>query len=144
MAEERDYEIIDKRKVKPDETEASHGASAAEGQQSGQDAQACEAEQMSEEERQRLLKDVLAPDLHVLIMGMVERLADQAWMHMGIVANPATGVVAKDMARAKLAIDCAQALVDRVLPHIPEGVRRELRNLISNLQLNFVRRVVEP
>jgi len=142
--EDRPYEVIDKRKVKPDEADAASDASPTETQQPGPDAQAAEAGSMSEEERQRLLKEVLAPDLHVLIVGMVERLAEQAWMHMGFVANPATGSVEKDLTRAKLAIDCARALTDNVLPHIPEEDRRELRNLISNLQINFVRLMAQP
>lgn len=143
MAEDRPYEVIDKRKVKPEEAGSVSDATGAESQPSAAEAQGAGAEQMSEEERQRLLKEVLAPDIHVLIIGMVERLGELAWMHMGLVANPATGSVEKDLTRAKLAIDCAQALTDKVLPHIAEQDRRELRNLVSNLQINFVRQMAQ-
>lgn len=143
MTEDRPYEVINKRKVKPDEGSSASDAAGGESQPSAAEGQAAGAEEMSEEERQRLLKEVLAPDLHVLIIGMVERLGELAWMHMGLVANPATGSIEKDLTRAKLAIDCAQALTDRVIPHIAEEERRELRNLVSNLQINFVRQMAQ-
>jgi hypothetical protein len=143
MAEERPYEIIDKRKVKLDEeTEASDNQTSAQGTkaESPGSTEGQQGQGLSEEERKRLA-EILAPDLYKLITGVVQSLADQAWMHMGIVANPATGLIAKDMAKAKLAIDCAQFLADKVSPHLDEEERREIRTLIANLQINFVQRL---
>jgi hypothetical protein len=138
MPEERPYEVIDKRRVRDDEATASDASEAHESQQyTTRD----EMPPLSEEEQRRLAEEIIAPDLHVLIASMAVSLGDQAWRMMGLVANPATGAVERDMAKAKLAIDCVQFLVDKVSPHLEEPRRRELRTLVTNLQINFVQQV---
>lgn len=102
-------------------------ASAQEGGVSGQEA-----------EDFRIPPELLAPDLPVLIVSMIEMLATQAWWLMGLTRNPRTGKVEKEMPKAKLAIDCVQFLVDKVAPMVEEPVRRELRHRLSDLQINFV------
>jgi hypothetical protein len=57
---------------------------------------------------------------------------------MGLVADPASGQVRKDLAQARLSIDSVAGLVNALASGVEPAERRELENLVSNLRLNFV------
>jgi hypothetical protein len=82
------------------------------------------------------------PDVWMLLQYALQLFAQQAWMAMGLVANPATGQVEVDLAQARVAIDTVGDLVGRLegAPEsaLPANARRELRNVLNNLRLNFV------
>ncbi len=67
--------------------------------------------------------------------------SDIAWINLGIRANPATGETTPDFAQAKLAIDSIAALVPVVEGRLDPHEARDLRNLLSSLQLNYVQRI---
>jgi hypothetical protein len=50
----------------------------------------------------------------------------------------------KDMPQAKTAIDTVAFLVDQVEPRLSETDRRDLRNMLSNLRLNYVQQMQAP
>ncbi|HEY3283874.1 MAG TPA: DUF1844 domain-containing protein [Armatimonadota bacterium] len=161
MAEDS-YEVIDKRKVSTTPGEAGQPAEevsrpagdvpepAAEPTQSAGEAEVSSqpdeepaeppeaADKEAGEGNFQIPPELLAPDLPVLIVSMVQMLASQAWWLMGLTANPRTGRIEKEMPKAKLAIDCVQFMVDRVAPLLDETVRRELRHRLADLQINFV------
>lgn len=68
----------------------------------------------------------------------IDVLQQGAWISMGLVADPATGQIEKDMAGAKTAIDCVAFLVEKVEGDLDESIRRELRRIVSDLRINFV------
>jgi hypothetical protein len=76
-----------------------------------------------------------AEDIITMSIGLLQQ---QAWVHMGLVMNPATKAVAKDMEQAKLAIDAVVALINLIAPRLDEQAQRELRAVVSDLQVNFV------
>lgn len=125
---------------------ASETTEAAGGREEPRAQQQAGAEQPAEDEAGAygIPPQMLAPDLPVLIASMVEMLAAQAWWLMGLTTNPRTGRVEKEMAKAKLAIDCVQFLVDKVAPMLEEPVRRELRHRVADLQVNFVQQGQNP
>lgn len=68
-------------------------------------------------------------------------LASDAWARLGLIANPATGKVEKDLAQARVAIDCVSALigvVDTQESTLPDSLRSDLRRVLSDLKINFV------
>lgn len=76
-----------------------------------------------------------------LVTYVIGLLASDAWARMGLIANPATGKVEKDLVQARVAIDCAAALVGVVdIPEskLPESLRGDLRRVLSDLRINFV------
>jgi ABC-type Zn2+ transport system substrate-binding protein/surface adhesin len=79
-----------------------------------------------------------APDAYTTITWMIGLLASQAWLAMGLQINPSTGKIEKDLEQAKVCIDCAMSLSDRISAHLDEASRKELRGMISDLQVNFV------
>ena len=50
-----------------------------------------------------------------------------------------TDRVEKDLERAKTAIDCIAYLADTLEAHVKESEYASLKNLLANLQINYVR-----
>lgn len=65
---------------------------------------------------------------------------DLAWINLGIRANPASGETTADLPQARLAIDALAALVQLTEGRIDPHEVRDLHNLVSSLQLNYVQR----
>lgn len=82
--------------------------------------------------------EMLAPDLPMLLASMAAMLEEQAWRHLGLVANPVTHKVEKDLQKAKIAIDIVAYITSQVSPLVGDSQRRDLQNKVSTLQINFV------
>ena len=76
-----------------------------------------------------------APDL---VRWCVTLLATSAWQAMGLIPDPATHRVERNLDDARLAIDAAAALLDHLRPRLPDAEQREFETLLTNLRLNFV------
>lgn len=81
--------------------------------------------------------DVSLLDIYQLFEVFVVLLSQQAWRHIGLHVNPNTNKLEKDLVKAHDAIDSIIYLVDKMEPHIAEAERTHLRNLITDLQLNY-------
>jgi hypothetical protein len=57
---------------------------------------------------------------------------------MGLIADPRTNKVEKDMNQAKTAIDCFQFMLKQLESHLTEDEKNKLNNVLSDLQINFV------
>jgi len=68
-------------------------------------------------------------------------LSEQAWRYIGLRIDPATNEIKKDFAKAHVAIDCIISLVDKIEPHIVGAEKDRLRNLITDLQINYAKQV---
>jgi hypothetical protein len=62
----------------------------------------------------------------------------QAWMRMGLTVNPKTNKAEKDMNQARIAIDCFQFISKQLEGHVSEDEKRQISNLLSDLQMNYV------
>ena len=67
-----------------------------------------------------------------------------AWIALGLVQDPATERIEKDMEGARVAIDCIAFLVDKIEATVDDSTRRELKNLVKDLRLNFVQQQARP
>ncbi len=65
-------------------------------------------------------------------------LQSQIFMHIGLVANPVTGLISKDMAQAKSGIDFFAALLDNSREILPQKETRKLDAALSDLRVNYV------
>jgi hypothetical protein len=63
-----------------------------------------------------------------------------AWRKMGLLVDPKSGKIEKDMVQAKVAIDTVGFIIEKLEGRLQDQEMRELRTLLSNLQLNFVAR----
>jgi len=79
-----------------------------------------------------------ALDLHDMLQVLAGILGEKAWQSMGLHLPPGEKEPVHDPAKAKLAIDMVMFISDKLHPYLDEERRRALRNLVSDLQLNFV------
>ncbi len=69
----------------------------------------------------------------------IGELHARAWIYLGLIMNPVTKQLAKDLPQARLAIDCIASLTDHLTPLATEAERGELQRMLTDLRLNFVR-----
>lgn len=121
MDEEKGYEVIDKRKVTEDQPQAEPEKPAAE-------------EAVPEHEPFNLPP----VEIYTLLRSFVGMLEMQAWQWIGLVKNPSTGNIEKDLPQAKVAIDTISLLFSQLQGKIDAAEEKDLKELISNLQMNYV------
>ena len=84
----------------------------------------------------------MAP-LEVTVQGVlrfaIEMLSNRAWVSMGLTPNPLTGKLEKDITEAKRAIDILGDLARHAEPGAEPDERRDLRNMLADLRVNFIR-----
>jgi hypothetical protein len=89
---------------------------------------------MSEQGGEKVeLSDLEVEELLRLFIGA---LAGKALQHLGIHAGKDKPV--KDLAKARLAIDSVGALIDKLASVAPEDEVKQLKALLSDLQLGYV------
>jgi hypothetical protein len=79
------------------------------------------------------LSDLEVEELLRLFIGA---LAGKALQHLG--AQAGKGKPVKDLAKARLAIDSVGALIDKLAPVASEDEAKQLKALLSDLQLGYV------
>ncbi len=82
--------------------------------------------------------DIRSLPVEDLVRVFIAELHARAWIHMGLVVNPATNLVAKDLAQARLAIDCIGGLVEQIAPAAAKPERDEMERMLADLRINFV------
>jgi hypothetical protein len=90
------------------------------------------------EEAEKTFMDVGVLDTYTLIGLFISLLSLKAWQDMGLRIVPGADKIEKDFERAQMAIDCIAYLIDRLEPHVSNGEKTRLRNLLADLQINFV------
>jgi hypothetical protein len=81
------------------------------------------------------LEAISTRELLVWILGV---LGAKAWQGMGLVVNPASGKIEKNLDDAKTAIDAFAGVLDAVRPHLEAQARHDTESLLTTLRLNFV------
>ncbi|MDO8588594.1 MAG: DUF1844 domain-containing protein [Armatimonadota bacterium] len=131
MSDDQGFEVVDKRKVKAEEETESPEEAVSEQQES---AEMTAPEEPEAEEREQ----AGVADVYTVVTWMIEILATSAWQKLGLQVDPGSGKIEKDLDQARTAIDCVMALSDHISPHLDDTGRRELKGIVSDLQLNFV------
>ncbi len=78
------------------------------------------------------------PDVYSVLALFMGELRNLAWLRMGLVANPGTGEIERDLPQAKVAIDTVAFLAGQLEPLVAPEERLPLKALVSDLQVNFV------
>jgi hypothetical protein len=79
-----------------------------------------------------------------LLVWLLNLLAAKAWEGMGLVSNPVTNKIQKDLSEARLAIDAFAAVLDIVRSRLDDPPGRDLETLLTTLRLNFVEKSSAP
>ena len=107
-------------------------------------APAGEAAGTPEEEAQREFAALYEAGIEGFLQYNLGIILQLAYIYLGLIVNPATGLVARDLARAKLCIDVFEYLTERLKEHLPPQVRDELARLGKDLKLNFINVASSP
>ena len=122
--EEKGNEVTDEPAVEPDDTDR-------------------EGEAPAEQAEEPSLEDIaggLPPiDVYSLLGSFLGLLGAQAWQWMGLVKDPSTGKIEKDLVQAKIAIDAVAALAAQLEGKVSASESGELQAMLSDLRINFVR-----
>lgn len=159
MSEEQGFEVIDKRHVRADAEAADKAVEegAPEAEPSEEATSATKAPGAAEAAEQpadssgaagqgsgtvppgagagERLPAVTARDIVTLCIGQLHEIA---WAQMGLVPNPMSQTMQRDLTDARLAIDCIADLVRHLEKGADPATQRELQTMLSNLRLNFV------
>jgi hypothetical protein len=95
-------------------------------------------DQTSPEEHPSSARAAEPVDAPGLIRWCISLLAAHAWQSMGLLPNPGTNKIERNLTDARLAIDAAAALVEQVKPRLDDAARREMDALLTDLRVNFV------
>ena len=134
---EEGFEVVDKRRVAAEtETQAESAAPP----ETAAQPEAPEEFEAGGEELGEAAEMLGSLDVYALLSSMIGVLHSFAWQKMGFVASRATGAVETDLPAAREAIDLAQGLIHRLEGRLPEPETRELRRMMMDLQMNYVRK----
>ncbi|MDP2945529.1 MAG: DUF1844 domain-containing protein [Atribacterota bacterium] len=83
------------------------------------------------------------PDLPVLFVWFISMLSGKTWEYLGLIMNPETKEMNKDLKKAKIAIDTVAFLYNQIKDDLnPEDFKR-IENLLANLRMNYVEKLKE-
>jgi len=142
--EDEEFQVVDKRKSRAKETPSApeSAATPAAPEPAAQPSEPSSAgpepapEPAAGPEAERQAAE--PANVYALLMWMVSLLYQQAWINMGLLADPATKQLNKDLVQARVAIDCVEFIIKQLEGHVEPKEMAELRSLLSNLQINFV------
>jgi hypothetical protein len=129
--EDSGFSVVVKRGVNPESAvEAVQGSASAESEQ---------APQVGETDQGPHPGGV--PKLAVVdrLLMCIDILHQSAWISMGLVSDPASGQIERNLSDAKIAIDCVAFLAGKLEGQMDDSTQREIKRLVSDLQVNFVR-----
>jgi len=98
-------------------------------------------EKVKEEEKQE--EHFKEPDLPVLFVWFISMLSGKAWEHLGLIMNPETKEIDKDLKKAKIAIDTIVFLYDQIKGDLNSEDFKRIESLLANLRMNYVEKLKE-
>lgn len=78
-------------------------------------------------------------DVTAILRMTIGIMNEKTWINMGLLANPGSGQVQKNIPEARRGIDLIADLVKHLEPYAEPQEKRELQVLLQNLRINFVR-----
>jgi len=73
-----------------------------------------------------------------LLLQLMQELHARAGVHLGLMPNPYTRLIARNDAQARLAIDTFSALFELLKPQLDSAGQREYARVLNDLRTNFV------
>jgi len=101
-----------------------------------------EAKEKAKEEKKQE-KHFEEPDLPALFVWFISLLSGKAWEYLGLIMNPETKEMNKDLKKAKMAIDTVVFLYDQIKDDLNQEDFKRIENLLANLRMNYVEKLKE-
>lgn len=93
-----------------------------------------------EEKREEPLKEL---DLSTLFVWFISMLSGKAWEYLGLIMNPETKKINKDLKKAKISIDTIAFLFDQIKDGLNKEDFNRIESLLANLRMNYVEKLKE-
>jgi hypothetical protein len=74
----------------------------------------------------------------------INLVQSQSLIQMGLIADPGTGLVVKNMPQAKKTIDLLGVLIEKSKPYLPKDAVRNVERALTDLRVNFVNQNKTP
>lgn len=97
-----------------------------------------EEKEQVREEMERQAQSAASLEVAPMLLQMIMEMKARADVHLGFRPNPYTGLIARNDAQARMAIDAFGALLPVVNSQIQPDVARELERVLNDLRVNFV------
>ena len=81
--------------------------------------------------------DISALPVWQLLPLFIRILDSVAWQKMGLIVNPMTQEIEKDLDQARAAIDSYGALLEQLGDHIESDAKEALKGRLADLKLNY-------
>jgi len=102
-----------------------------------------EEKEETEEKEKKQKEDFKEPDLPVLFVWFISMLSGKTWEYLGLIMNPETKEINKDLKKAKIAIDTVAFLYDQIKDDLNSEDFKRIENLLANLRMNYVEKLKE-
>jgi len=102
-----------------------------------------ETKKKVKEEEKKQEKHFKEPDLPVLFVWFISMLSGKAWEYLGLIMNPETKEINKDLKKAKIAIDTVAFLYNQIKDDLNQEDFKRIENLLANLRMNYVEKLKE-
>lgn len=79
-----------------------------------------------------------------MIQQFLAEISARAAIHMGLMPNPYTRLIAKNDAEARLAVDCFAAVFETLKPRLEPGIQKEYARVLNDLRVNFAQQTGLP
>ncbi|MFX1317803.1 MAG: DUF1844 domain-containing protein [Promethearchaeota archaeon] len=83
------------------------------------------------------MMDISALPVWQLLPLFIRILDSVAWQKMGLIVNPMTQEIDKDLVQARAAIDSYEALLGQLKEHLEPEAKKALESRLADLKLNF-------
>ncbi|MDO8123489.1 MAG: DUF1844 domain-containing protein [Candidatus Hermodarchaeota archaeon] len=90
-------------------------------------------------ESEPVMVDIAALPVWQLIPLFINILERVAWQKMGLVVNPQTQEIEKDLQQARVAIDSYTSLLEHLGDHVEPDMKTVLKARLTDLKLNFAK-----
>ncbi len=142
---EFEYRKVDKRAEAEDAPTEQADAEETAGDQATpeepRDTSAADAEdQPQEAAAEAEVPESLHLDIYQILRLFVGMVSEQAWINLGIQLAPGEEETEVKLPEAKIAIDTLRFICQQLEDDLEEAEKRELDNLMSTLQMNYIQR----
>jgi len=97
----------------------------------------------AEEREEEIEEEPRGLDLPTLLVWFISLLSGKAWEYLGLIMNPETKQVNKDLKKAKISIDTIAFLFEQIKDSLPREDLNRIESLLANLRMNYVEKLKE-
>lgn len=97
-----------------------------------------EEQEMTEEEKEQIRKEAEASlKFSNTVVFILRTLAEQTWIHLGLIPNPLTNLTVKNLEEARKSIDLYGHIAKFAEAEFEPALRKDIERLLTDLRMNY-------